>query len=121
MLEVTNAVTQIKNVILISFLLGFGGICVWFQVFNMARNFKINYPLFILFRFMQGLLSSGFTYLFLKVFKISTPTISNGINAFYTFTASTYPVSFSLICMGIILVISLYTKNYAGNLYEDLV
>lgn len=121
LLEVTNAVTQIKNVILISFLLGFGGICVWFQVFSMARNFKINYLLFILFRFIQGILSSGFTYIFLKVFKISAPTLSNGINAFYTFTGSTYPVAFSLICMGIILIISLYTKNYAGNLFEDLV
>ena len=121
LLEVTNAVTQIKNVILISFLLGFGGLCVWFQVFSMARNFRINYSLFILFRFMQGLLSSGFTFIFLKVFKISAPTLSNGINAFYTFTGSTYPVAISFICMGLIFIISLYTKNYAGNLYEDLV
>lgn len=119
--EVTNAVTQIKNVILISFLLGFGGICVWFQVFSMAKNFKINYYLFILSRFLHGLLSSSFTFLLLKIFRISAPTLSNGINAFYTFTDSTYPVAFSLICMGLILIISLYTKNYAGNLFEDLV
>ena len=121
LLEVTNAVSQIQNVILISFLLGFGGICVWFQVFSMARNFKINYSLFVLFRFLHGLLSSGFTFLLLKIFKIYTPTLSNGINASYNFTDSTYPVAFSLICMGLILIISIYTKNYAGNLFEDLV
>ena len=120
-LEVTNAVAQTKNVIFISFLLGFGGICVWFQVFSMARNFKINYPLFILFRFLQGIFSSGFTFLLLKFFKITMPTLSNGINAFYGFTNSTVAVALSLICMGIIFIISLYTKNYASNLLEDLV
>ncbi len=121
LLEVTNAVAQTKNVIFISFLLGFGGICVWFQVFSMARKFKINYGLFVLFRFLQGILSSGFTFSLLKIFKITAPTFSNGINTFYNFTNSTYSVALSLICMGMIFIISLYTKNYAGNLLEDLV
>jgi len=121
LLEVTNAASQTKNVILISFLLGFSGVCIWFQIFGTARNFKINYRLFILFRIMHGILSSGFTYIIIKIFKLSVSTLSNGIAAYYSFTGSSLTVALSLICMGIIFIISLYSKKYAGNLLEDLV
>lgn len=121
LLEVTNAVTQNKNVVFVSFLLGFAGICVWFQVFSQVKKFKINYLKFIVFRFLQGLFSSGFTLLLIKIFKISAPTLSNGINAKYHFTDSSLTVAISLIIMGIIFIISLYCKNYTGNLLEDLV
>lgn len=121
LLEVTNAVSQNRNIFIISFLLGFSGICVWFQIFSLARNFKINYPLFLLFRILHGAFSSGFTFIILKLFKISAPTLSNGVSAYFTFTGTTLSVALSLICMGIIFIISLYTKNYAGNLLEDLV
>ena len=121
LLEVTNAVTQNKNVLLISFLLGFSGICVWFQAIAQVKSFKINYLLFIIFRLLHGFLSCGITFLFLKIFKINTPTLSNGIDAFYNFSNSSVSVALSLIIMGIIFIISLYSKNFAGNLLEDLV
>lgn len=120
-LEVTNGTMQTKNVLLISFLLGFGGICVWCQVFCMARNFKINYFSFVFSRLFHGVSSAVFTYLLLKIFKVSVNTFSNGTTAHYSFTNSTAAVALSLICMGLIFIISLYSKNYAGNLLEDLV
>ncbi len=120
-LEVTNGTSQTKNILFISFLLGFSGVCVWFQVFGMVKNFKINYVKFILFRVLHGILSSGFTYILIKIFKVSLPTLSNGIDVNYNFTNYTPQVAFSLIIMGIIFIISLNTKNYAGNLLEDLV
>ncbi len=121
LLEVTNAIAQTKNVIFISFLLGFSGICVWFQVFAQIKNFKIDYLKFVLFRILHGALSSTFTFLILKFFKITVTTFSNGIKANYNLTNSTFAVALSLIIMGIIFIISLYSKNYAGNLLEDLV
>lgn len=121
LIEVTNAISQTKNIIFISFLLGFSGICVWFQVFSQVKNFKIHYFKFILFRILHGLLSGALTFLFLKFFKISVPTFSNGINAHYNLTNSDTAVALSLIIMGIVFIISLYHKNYTGNLLEDLV
>ncbi len=120
-LEVTNGISQTKNIYFISFLLGFSGICVWFQVFGMAKNFKPQYIKFALFRLLQGALSSGFTYILLKIFKISVPTLSNNITANFSFTNYAPSVAVSLIIMGLIFIISLNTKNYAGNLLEDLV
>lgn len=121
LLEVTNAVTQNKNLIFISFMLGFGGFCVWFQVLSQVKSFKINYLKFALFRILHGVLSGSFTLFLIKVLKINVPTFSNGITANYTFSATSPAAAISLIIMGIIFVISVYGKNYAGNLLEDLV
>ena len=121
MLEVTNAVTYNKNLIFISFILGFGGFCVWFQVLSQVKSFKINYIKFALFRILHGVLSGSFTLFLIKVLKIKVPTFSNGIAANYTFSATTPAAAISLIIMGIIFVISVYGKNNAGNLLEDLV
>lgn len=121
LLEVTNATSKTKNVVLISFLLGFSGICIWFQVWGMAKNFKVNHFKFILFRILHGSLSAVITYLIVKIFKITLPTLSNGVNASFSFTNYTPTVAISLIIMGIIFIISLNSKNYAGNLLEDLV
>lgn len=119
-LEVTNAVSQAKNIFLISFLLGFGGICVWFQIFSLANNFKINLPQFILSRIIHGILSSALTLLFLKIFKISVGTFSNN-KSFLFLPYSNLSVAISLLIMGIILIISLYSKKITGNILEDLV
>ena len=121
LLEVTNAVTYNKNLIFISFILGFGGFCVWFQVLSQVKSFKTNYIKFALFRILHGVLSGSFTLLLIKVLKIKVPTFSNGIAANYTFSATTPAAAISLIIMGIIFVISVYGKNNAGNLLEDLV
>lgn len=121
LLEVVNATTTTKNIILISFLLGFSGICIWFQIWSVTKSFKINYIKFIIFRILHGSLSAILTALIIKIFNITLPTLSNGISANYVFTNYTPQVAISLIIMGLILIISLYTKNYAGNLLEDLV
>ncbi len=120
-LEVTNACAKTKNIYLISFLLGFSGICIWFQVWGMVKHFKINYLKFAICRILHGLLSTTITFIIIKVFKIALPTLSNGINAGYALTATAPAIAISLIIMGIIFIISLNTKNYAGNLLEDLV
>lgn len=121
LLEVTNAVTKSRNILLISFVLGFSGFCIWFQAFSQVKSFKINYTLFVFFRIVHAFLSCGLTSLALKILKINAPTLSNGIGACYNFSNSSVSVAISLIIMGIIFIISLYSKNFAGNLLEDLV
>lgn len=119
--EVTNAVFETENIIIISFLLGFAGFSIWAQVFSLLKSSKINYLKFILFRILHGAFSSLFTLAFLKAFKLSINTISNNVKFGYKLFANGKAVAFSLIITGIVLIISLYDKKYAGNLIEDIV
>ncbi len=120
-LEVTNGISKVRNIYLISALLGFGGICIWCQVFSLSKGVKINYLCFVLCRIFHALSSAGFTYLTLKLFKISIPVLSNG--KFFTFSpfVNSQAVGISLFIMGIVFIISIANKNYAGNIIEDIV
>jgi len=57
----------------------------------------------------------------IKAFGITVPAVSNGqifsFSAFFNGTA----VGISLITMGIVLMISLSSKNFTGNILEDIV
>lgn len=119
--EVTNAVCDCKNVITASFLLGFAGLSIWAQVFTLLKSTKLNYLLFALFRILHGAFSAFITYLLIKTLNISVATLSNGTSFQIKSFINGPAVAFSLIIMGIVLIISLYTKKYAGNLKEDIV
>ena len=119
--EVTNAVFKTDNILLVSFLLGFAGLSIWAQVFSLLKGVKINYLRFILFRILHGGISSAVTYLLLKVLKFSVNTLSNNIRFDYKLFVNGPAVAFSLIITGIVLIISLYNKKYAGNLINDIV
>lgn len=120
-LEVTNAITLTNNIYLISFLLGFGGICIWCQVIAVGNKININFPLFVLSRISQGILSVLFTKLIINLFGIAVPTLSNGRNISFNFLYSTPSLSISMLIMCIVLIISLTTKKYAGKILEDVV
>ena len=119
--EVTNAVFKCDNVIIVSFLLGFSGFGIWAQVFGILKSVRINYIKFITFRLIHGGLSASFTLLLLKAFKITINTLSNGVQFDYTIFREGPVVAFSLIITGVVLIISLYNKKFAGNLVEDIV
>lgn len=121
LLEVTNAVFKTDNIIAVSFLLGFSGVSIWCQVFSLLKNIKINYLTFIAFRILHGGFSGGITLMLLKIFKISRNTLSNGVEFNFKAFINGPTVAFSLTIMGIVLIISLYNKKYAGNLIEDIV
>ena len=55
--EITYSVTHNNNVFLLSFLLGFGGFCVWCQVISAAKGVKIQAVTFVLHRLFHGFLS----------------------------------------------------------------
>lgn len=121
LLEITNAVTYTKNIYLISFLLGFSGICVWFQIFSSAKKIKINLLFFIISRLFHGVLSVGITWLLARIFGLSVQTISNGSVFVKNMVYSTPVLSLCLLIMAMIFIISLQTKKYAGKITEDMI
>lgn len=111
LLEITNAVTLTKNVYLISFLLGFGGISIWLQVIFSAKNLKINLFKFALIRILHGIISAVFTYLSLQIFPQYVPTLSNGNFKAFEMFYSTASTGISLLILGIVLIISISKKK----------
>lgn len=119
--EITTAITKTNNIYLISFLLGFSGICIWCQVLCVGKNIKINVFSFVLHRILHGLLSCGITYLLAKVFKITQPTFSNSLK----FTPSTFvsgtALGISLLILGLIFIISLTSKQKNIKVLEEFI
>lgn len=119
--EVTNGITHTNNILLISFLLGFGGICVWCQIISAAKNTKINFLIFVLFRVLHGTISTIFTHLLLKATHTALSVFSNNKVFYQSFIYSTPSLSISMLAMVIIFLISLNTKKYTGKILEDIV
>ena len=118
--EITNAITKTNNIYSISFLLGFGGLCVWCQIIALANNIKIRPLNFVIFRILHGTLSCIFTYLILNIFNITVPTLSNGKNFHFNLLYSSPSVAISLLIMCIIFIISISSKKIAGKITEDM-
>ena len=118
LLEVTNAVTGMRNILIIAFLLGFAGVSVWCQILSMGKLIKINFAAFALSRAVHGLLSAVITALILKAFGIAV-TVSAAVKI--TPTCSGIPLSLSMLSMVIVLIISLFSEKRTGNILRDIV
>lgn len=118
--EVTTSVTRSKNIYFISFILGFSGIAVWFQVLACSKECGVNIPIFIIFRIIHGILSMLILWIFLKIFKITLTTISNNINFELKYTFSGVSLAFSLSIMLILFLISVNSKNHCGKRIKDV-
>lgn len=78
-LELTNGVTQIAgipckaistNIIIASFLLGFGGISILLQVFSITSKSDISIKPYILGKLLHGIFAAMYTYIFISYFPI---------------------------------------------------
>lgn len=78
-IELTNGISlivsvQIKqisiNIILCSFLLGFGGISILLQVFSIVSKSNISIKPYIIGKLLQGIISAFYTYLFIQNFSV---------------------------------------------------
>ncbi len=118
--EVTTTVSTVKNIYLISFLLGFSGFAVWFQIVACSKACSVNFPLFITSRIVHGSISVLILYVLLYIFKINIHTISNinfkNINLNY----NNLSIVLSLLIMVIMLIISLNGKNHSRNILDDV-
>ena len=79
--EVTYSSFHIKNIYILSFVIGFGGLCVIMQIFSVSSKIEINKIKFILFRIIHGLFSSAYTFIIFKIFNIplKTGNLSNNV------------------------------------------
>lgn len=118
LLEVTNAISNTRNILTIAFLLGFAGFCIWCQIISVGERLKINYLIFAVSRAAHGLLSAGITAVLLKIFNIPL-TVSAAVR--FAPSYSTLSLSISMLCMVIILIITIYTKNSTGKILDDIV
>lgn len=119
--EITTAITKTDNIYLISFLLGFSGLCIWCQVLCVGKNIKINLLSFALHRILHGLLSSGITYILVKLFKISQPTFSNSAEFTPFLFVSGTALGVSLLILGLIFIISLSSKQKNAKILEEFI
>ncbi len=109
-LEITNGIAySTKNIYFISFLLGFAGFCVHFQVLSSCKKIKINYIKFLFFRVVHGGISSLITFILLKIFKISLQT--SFINNSLSLIPSHNTILFSLLFIALSLLFIVSTKK----------
>lgn len=119
--EITSGITNTKNIIFISFLLGFAGISIWCQIFALSKNVKIDFKLFILGRILHGGISAAVTFLLLKVFKVSLTVFANLQTVDKKFFYDSISLSISLAIMIIVLLICIYTKNCSRKIIKDMI
>ncbi len=120
-LEVTTAVTKTDNIIFVSFLLGFSGISIWFQIFAITKEIGVTYYQFIFGRILHGGISSVICYIILYVFKIEISVFNNGISFHKKTVYTNIPITLSLIAMTTVLLIYIYSKNSSRKLLDDMV
>lgn len=119
--EVTTAISKTNNIYLISFLLGFSGICIWCQILSVSKQIKLNIFSFSICRILHGILSAVITFIMLKIFPIEQPTFSNtsfvASKAFF----STKALGISLLILGVVFIISLSNKNKETKILEEFI
>lgn len=108
--EMTNGINLASNsssiylykVLAASFMLGFAGFSIHFQVISIISNTNLNYIPYLIGKFIQGILASIYTYVLFK-FMILTPTHP----VFYNLSLEHYTFNnyliFSLILLSIII------------------
>lgn len=92
-LEVTTATQILANnysLLPLAFSVGFGGLCVHFQIFQILKNININKLLFFFFRILQGLVMTLITYLFISFFSTPIPTFSTVTQPNYTLSTNIF-------------------------------
>ncbi len=119
--EITNAVTQTRNIYIIAFLLGFAGISVWCQVMSVSGKIEINFTQFLIFRILHGVLSVLLAIIILRLFPVEISVFSNFKSPSFSAFYSSASVGISLLITGIVFIISVSTKKYVGKILEDMI
>ena len=114
-LEVTSACNQTIKFNLpleiISFAIGWAGLCIHFQIFSITEGIKISYLKFIIFRIIHGLLSFFITKSFIKYNTISTLTFSNFQQINISPTSTSFLGSISLFITCLCFIITVYKDS----------
>lgn len=100
LLEVTTASKILgseNSIYMLGFAVGFGGLCVHFQIFQILKDIKINKMLFFLFRIIEGFLVVLFTYIFIDIFNVTLGVYSSAEHINFSFSTSTIGSCFLLL------------------------
>jgi hypothetical protein len=109
--EVTNGVTICKNILTVSFLLGYSGFCVHFQVLSVCKSFKVNYPKFTAIRILHGLISSTITFAIIKLFGISVNTLSNTNEVCFSISQHSWYFGVAFILLSVLFMLTIRKNN----------
>lgn len=114
-LEVTSGCMSAANLNapleLISFALGWAGLCVQFQILSSIQGINISILKFMSFRFIHGLLASLFTDIILYISPIETDVISNTTKQLNLSVYSDYSSCIALILLSIFFIIGIGPKT----------
>lgn len=115
LLEVTGgcfaAIKAGAPVALLAFAIGWGGICVHFQIYATLGTLKINRVLFTLFRFAQGILCAVFTHLIFLVYTpAQTQPVFSNVSAVVPTSSTTAAGSIALVLLSFCFLFS-YQKQ----------
>ena len=119
-LEVSNTALNNKNIYLLAFIIGFGGICVIFQIISISSHFYKKIGRLFIVRIIHGVLAVFNTAVIIKIFKITVPTISNTYNSILRFNTLNTKLSVILTFLALLLLISVSYKKYSGVFKKDI-
>lgn len=94
----------------ISATLGFGGICVHFQVLSSAGEIRPNLAVFELCRVLHAAISFALCSVMVRLVPGAVPAISNSVNPVFAGMASTVPASAALLCSAAVLLLCPITR-----------
>ena len=113
LLEVCSAVDMLSanfSVEAVAFAVGFGGLCVHFQIFSALGNLKINKLIFFCMRIIQGLITALLTHFGIQICLGEATVFSTSVVEKSDFFGGTIISGFALICVAICFLHSL--KSY---------
>ncbi len=119
-LEITTAISEFSNVYLIAFLIGFGGLSIFMQILSLSRSYRPNVLKILVSRLINGIFMLCNVFILLKLFKVDTPTISNGYKASFSISQGNIIFSFLFVISSLCLIYILKTKKYCGILSKDI-
>ena len=119
-LEVTIGVSYLRNIYAISFILGFAGVCIWFQVLSISRKYKLSIIYLIISRISHGIISMFFTFIFVKLFGIEKQVFSNDVIFLKIQYFGPISISISVAILVLFFLLNITSKKYSGNITEDL-
>ena len=97
LLEVTTGCIKCGNrPVLLAFILGFGGFCVFFQIKKHLQNTGAGFFVFILLRLASGLISAGISFVLTSIFPSVGQTMAQSIKSIHAVSFSA-PISALLV------------------------
>ncbi len=113
LLEVCNAVSTLSQLELVAFAIGFGGLCVHFQIFSAVKNIEFNKFTFFLIRIIQGFITALLTHFGADIFLKEQAVFSTSTVESADFFGGT--VISGMVLIGISICFLFTFKNYKHN------